>query len=347
MLEIENKIYIRPEINGITVYEKDTNLYKFYENVNFEEIEDIKGLAKVEEFLEKNKNHINTNIKFSHPFRINWLIEERCNLDCIYCFADDKMENNETRENILETANHILDLGFMNVGLSGGEPTINPYLKDVIDTFKGKCSINIDTNGTLEQLGDMAKLLKEANVLVRITIDSVNSEILEKVRPSKNKKMNQLELIKKNIKKLQKENVPIMIHTVITQINKNYLKDIAEVLVDLGVNRWHIYGVNYSEKCKKFYDKIKLTNEELNSIYLDIKKQYGDKINMSVYFDEGNYSANSVLLINSEGKFYLDSITNGIHYIGNNSKLPTLDEINKELNTELHCKGYLWTPDLL
>ena len=138
-----------------------------------------------------------------------------------------------------------------------------------------------------------------------------------------------------------------MIHTVITQINKNYLKDIAEVLVDLGVNRWHIYGVNYSEKCKKFYDKIKLTNEELNSIYLDIKKQYGDKINMSVYFDEGNYSANSVLLINSEGKFYLDSITNGIHYIGNNSKLPTLDEINKELNTELHCKGYLWTPDLL
>ncbi len=347
MLEIENKIYIRPEINGITVYEKDTNLYKFYENVNFEEIKDIKGLAKVEEFLEKNKNHINTNIKFSHPFRINWLIEERCNLDCIYCFADDKMENNETRENILETANHILDLGFMNVGLSGGEPTINPYLKDVIETFKGKCSINIDTNGTLEQLGDMAKLLKEANVLVRITIDSVNSEILEKVRPSKNKKMNQLKLIKNNIKKLQKENVPIMIHTVITQINKNYLKDIAEVLVDLGVNRWHIYGVNYSEKCKKFYDKIKLTNEELNSIYLDIKKQYGDKINMSVYFDEGNYSANSVLLINSEGKFYLDSITNGIHYIGNNSKLPTLDEINKELNTELHCKGYLWTPDLL
>ena len=150
MLEIENKIYIRPEINGITVYEKDTNLYKFYENVNFEEIKEIKGLEKVEEFLEKNKHHINTNIKFSHPFRINWLIEERCNLDCIYCFADDKMENNETRENILETANHILDLGFMNVGLSGGEPTINPYLKDVIETFKGKCSINIDTNGTLE-----------------------------------------------------------------------------------------------------------------------------------------------------------------------------------------------------
>lgn len=193
----------------------------------------------------------------------------------------------------------------------------------------------------------MAKLLKDANVLVRITIDSVDSEILEKVRPSKSEKLNQLEMIKSNIKKLQKENVPIMVHTVITQINKNYLKDIADVLVDLDVNRWHIYGVNYSEKCKAFYDKIKLTNEELNNIYLDIKKQYGNMINMSVYFDEGNYSANSVLLINSEGKFYLDSITNGIHYIGNNPKLPTLEEINEDLDTKLHCKGYLWTSNLL
>ena len=347
MINIENKLYIRTEKNGITVYEKETNLYKFYENISIDEIKNMKNLNEIENYLKKISACINTNINFSRPFRINWLIEERCNLDCIYCFADDKMENKETKENILETANHILELGFMNVGLSGGEPTINPYLKDVIETFKGKCSINIDTNGTIKQLGDMAQLLREANVLVRITIDSVNTEILNKVRPCKNKKINQLEIIRNNIKKLQKENVPIMIHTVITQINKNYLFEIAKELVDLGVKRWHMYGVNYSEKCKDFYDDIKLTNSELNDIYLSVKKEYGDKINMSIYFDEGNYSANSILLINSQGKFYLDSISNGIHYIGKNPKLPTLDEINSELDTKLHCKGYLWTPNLL
>lgn len=347
MLNIENKLYIRSEENGITVYEKDTNLYKFFENIKITDIDETKKFEEINKFLKSKKNHINSNIKYTKPFRINWLIEERCNLDCIYCFADDKMENNETRENILETANHILELGFMNIGISGGEPTINPYLKDVIETFKGKCSINIDTNGTLKQLGDMADLLREANVLVRITIDSANEEILNKVRPSKSKKLEQLEIIKYNIKKLQQENVPIMIHTVVTQINKNYLKDIAELLIKLKVKRWHVYGVNYSEKCKEFYDKIKLTNMELNEIYTNIKKEYGDKINMSVYFDEGNYSANSVLLINSEGKFYLDSIKNGINYIGKNPKNPTLQEINKQLDIPIHCKGYLWTPNLL
>ena len=30
MVEVEKKLYIREEKNGITVYEKDTNLYKFF-----------------------------------------------------------------------------------------------------------------------------------------------------------------------------------------------------------------------------------------------------------------------------------------------------------------------------
>ena len=347
MVEVEKKLYIREEKNGITVYEKDTNLYKFYENVNIKELENCKKFKDFEKYLNTKKEYISENIEYSQPFRINWLIEERCNLDCIYCFADDKMQNNETKENILETANHILKLGFMNVGLSGGEPTISPYLKDVIETLKGKCSINIDTNGTLPQLGELAELLKEANVLVRVTIDSTDPKILNKVRPCKNQSLKQLDIIKENITKLQDANVPIMIHTVVTQINKNHLRDIACELVKLGVKRWHMYGVNYAEKCKDIYNDIKLTNSELNEVYLAVKNEFGDKINMSVYFDEGNYSANSVLLVNSEGKFYLDSIKNGINFIGKNPKLPTLEEINNDLDTKLHCKGYLWTPNLL
>lgn len=347
MINIDNKLFIREEKNGSTVYEKDTNLYKFYKGLNIEEIEKIDNYDKIKEYLQRNDSKISTQIEYSKPFRINWLIEERCNLDCIYCFADDKMENNETKENILETANHILNLGFMNVGLSGGEPTINPYLKDVIKTFKGKCSLNIDTNGTIPQLGKIAKLLKEANVLVRITIDSVDNYVLNQVRPCKNTNLNQLDLIKNNIKNLQKEKVPMMIHTVVTQINKNSIMEIAEELIKLGVTRWHLYGVNYSEKCKDIYEDIKLTNFELEEIYLKVKEKYGNKINMSIYFDEDNYSANSVLLINSEGKFYLDSIRNGIKFIGKNPKKPTLEEINKQLDINLHCKGYLWTPALL
>ena len=55
--------------------------------------------------------------------------------------------------------------------------------------------------------------------------------------------------------------------------------------------------------------------------------------------------ANSVLLIDSKGRFYLDSIFNGINYIGHNPKKPTLDEIKDSIDIELHHLGYLWVDD--
>lgn len=345
MLNVNNKLYIRDEKNGITVYDKENNLYKFYEGLNIDMIEDLyNNLSDIKEFLNTNTNRINRNLEYSFPLRVNWLIDERCNLDCIYCFAHDKMQNKSSKKDIIKTANHILGLNVMNLGISGGEPTLNPYLPNVIELLKGKCSINIDTNGTNRALGDMAKLLKEADVLVRITIDSTNFEILNKLRPSKNKE-EYLDIIYDNIKKLKSENVNLMVHTVVTKYNSDYLDEIAEKLISLGIRRWHLYGVNYCEKCKNIYKKIKISKSELLNIKEKLNKKYGEDLFITIYFNDGNYSANSVILIDSDGKFYLDSIFDGIKFIGNNPKAPTALEISKELDIKLHLLGYLWTGD--
>lgn len=228
----------------------------------------------------------------------------------------------------------------------GGEPTLNPYLTDVIDALKGKCSINIDTNGTLEILNEIIEQLSSAHVLVRITLDSLDEETLRIVRPPKNHGLKQIPVIEKNITALLKKNVPLMIHTVATQININQLEIIAKRLCELGVKRWHIYGVNYSEKCKNIYENIKISKKQLYNAYMCVKRKFADKIEMSVYYDEYSYNADSVLMIDSNGMYYLDSIKNGIHYIGANPRRPTIAEIHSELDINLH-KGYLWTPDIL
>lgn len=347
MIIYNNELFIREELNGVTVYEKATNLYMFYEGLEMNVFEGVSAIWKVKKILSANAYRINRNISFSMPFRVNWLIEEKCNLDCIYCFANDKMQEYETKDNILATAKHILNLGIINVGISGGEPTLSPFLEDILESFNGKCSLNIDTNGTLSSLRKNANLLKQANALVRITLDATEPELLAKLRPSKNPDFDQLSEIYMNITELQQVGVPLMVHTVITKYNIGHLEKIAVKLVDLGVKRWHLYGVNYSEKCKDFYDSIKVTNNEIETAYLSLKEKYGDKINMSVYFDEGNYSANSVILIDSKGRFILDSIKEGISYIGNDPRKPTLAEIKDALDIKMHCFGYLWIPDLI
>lgn len=344
MISYGNRVFVRAEINGVTVYEKRTNRYQFYKDVSIGQLRPYWTEAELWKYLESKKDTISMDIVFRAPFHINWLIEETCNLDCIYCFAHNKMKHRRAKDAIQRTAEYILSLGAMNVGLSGGEPTMNPYLADVIGSLAGNCSISLDTNGTLPCLSDMAGLLKRANVLVRITVDAVDTCTLQRVRPGKTD-FDQRSIIQHNIQTMLSHDVPLMVHTVVTQYNADKLHLIAEELLRLGVRRWQMYGVDYSEKCKAIYHEIRLSYQELMEVYTDVKAAYGNQIEMSVYFDENSFSANSVLLVDCEGKFYLDSITDGIHYIGADPTTPTLEEICAALDVPLHCKGYLWTPD--
>ena len=343
MVSYDNRVFVRSEKNGVTVYEKKSNLYRFYKGISISQLQPCRTEAELLEYLDARKEAISGEIAFSAPFHINWLIEETCNLDCIYCFAHDKMRHHHAGDAIRRTAEHILSLGILNVGLSGGEPTMNPYLADVIGLLEGKCSINLDTNGTLPCLSNMASLLKRANVLVRVTVDAVDRDTLQRLRPGKTN-FDQLSAIRHNIRAMLDNGVPLMVHTVVTRYNIDSLHLIAEELLRLGVRRWHMYGVNYAEKCKNIYSDIRLSNEELMKVYMDVKSVYGTQIEMSVYFDENSFSANAVLLVNCEGEFYLDSITDGIRYIGADPTAPTLEEICTVLDIPLHCKGYLWTP---
>lgn len=341
MIVINNTIYIRKEKNGITVYNSKDNLYKFYENIKYRDIVHIKKDEEKLKYLEKNEEKINKNIVYTFPFRINWLVCESCNLDCIYCFANDKMRKKENKMSILKTVEHILKLKTMVIGITGGEPTLNPYLYDIIDKLTGKCAICIDTNGTLPLSNKLIKKIKESNALVRITIDAFNEATLNKIRTAKNPNLNQLRNIQTNIEKLKSEDVCFMIHTVITKYNKDELDDVANNLIALGVKRWHLYGVNYCEKCKKYYDEIRVQKRELEKIYKYLTDKYGEQLNISLYYDEKKYNERAVILVNSDGKFFLDTIRSGMKFIGKNSKRPSKMEIEKFLDVKAHCNGYL------
>ena len=94
MYNIDKELFIREELNGITVYDIVKNIYKFYEGVELKEYfskNEKLEKNKFNKFLEENKNAISSNIKVQYPFRINWLVSDVCNLDCIYCCANNKM----------------------------------------------------------------------------------------------------------------------------------------------------------------------------------------------------------------------------------------------------------------
>lgn len=282
-----------------------------------------------EYYYENNKNH-GINPEVLVPISFCWLIENNCNLDCIYCFSDHKkigIENND----YIETAKNILSLDPLTIVLTGGEPTLNKNLKEILDFIDGDALTIIDSNGTTDVWSELIPSLK--NSIVRFSIDSLNENTINKVRPSSNRifTSNQIPTITKNIRILSSNDILVTIQTVVTRYNINELDEIYNYLVQNGIKHWYLSVVKYSEKCSNIYSDIYPTDEEIKLIKHKIKTYNQKKIKVKLSIEKSDFD-NSRVFIDKTGKFFVELVDKGITYIGANPTKPTISEICNELN---------------
>lgn len=89
----------------------------------------------------------------------NIAIIKTCNLKCPYCFANDMLQEDESKEITIEQLNKILNwIGKIplqgHIGIIGGEPTLHSNFKEILFTMGEFCNRNniktvIFTNGIL------------------------------------------------------------------------------------------------------------------------------------------------------------------------------------------------------
>lgn len=278
------------------------------------------------------------------PISICWLIENKCNLNCIYCFSEHK--NNNKKENYKSIADTILKFNPITIILTGGEPTLNRDLKNILEYIGDKAITIIDSNGTTNKFIDLNGLLN--NSVVRFSIDSLNSDVIEKVRPSKilRETKNQIEKIIDNIDFLNDNNVPLIIQTVMTKLNINELSDIYEFLLKHKVKRWYISAVKYSEKCKDYFNEIGLTDSDIKNISEQVKQFNNDKIKISFSLEQ-DAGSRSRLFVEKSGKFFVDTTTDGIRYVGKDPSHPNHQDILEELDIQKHYDLYIKKKNLI
>lgn len=352
-LSIGNRFRLRDEIGGVTVHDDLNHLYSYYENLFIDNIVADVNPMSVEAFSEyigKQADKKTTNINAKYPFYLGWEVSGRCNLDCVYCFAETAIHTDNT-DQIMKTSESILAVHPLVVGLSGGEPTLNPKLPDIIKLFSGKVSLILNTNGTTKLLGDLVPLLKESGALVRVTVDAMNNDLLNQVRPPVSMPKNgfdQVSILRTNIGLLVKGNVNMMVHTVVTKQSKDYLEETAKELISLGVKRWHLYCVDKCYKCRDIFDDIYVNQVELKEICENLKSKYGDKLHITYPASAVENRACAILLVDSTGRFFVNPNTEHVRFIGQNPTAPTIEEIQEELDYYTHMKCYLtnfWAKD--
>lgn len=258
----------------------------------------------------------------SKPIVINWLISNKCNFKCNYCYAGDVIDKPLTYANVKSIANDILDAEPLAVVLSGGEPLLEVNkLYEAFEILGNKVGIILDTNGIIIDEKIIA-LLKKYHGVVRISVDSFHNEINQKIRPPRDNAINNVVLsrIVYNIMQYKKADIPILIHTVVSSANKNNLDDLYDKLTRLGINGWRIFPVvtPNDHEIKSCFEKLMITGRvgTINTAKEDImqkisifSKSHESKSNFSLQIIQASESAkNSVVLVLPDGKFYTENV---------------------------------------
>ena len=85
--------------------------------------------------------------------KVEWNLGKRCNLDCAYCPAEihDMTSPHLDWHSITKVIDTLCDIGKpIRLSLTGGEPTVNPYIIDLLEYAKEQNNIewvNMTTNG--------------------------------------------------------------------------------------------------------------------------------------------------------------------------------------------------------
>jgi len=296
---------------------------------------------------------------------IVWNITKRCNLKCVHCYAQAKL--NATDQISTEQAKEILkDLAGFGVPVvlfSGGEPLMR---EDLVELAKYAVELGmravISTNGTLITRQKARELKQVGLSYVGISIDGME-EVHDNFRGVKGAFKKAME----GVYNCQQEGLKVGLRFTINKRNYTEIPKIFDLIKERSIPRICFYHLVYSgrgsklinedlthqqtrklmdlilEKTKELFDmghKIEVLTVDNHAdgpyIYLKLLKQdpkRAKEVMELLKFNEGNNSGRGIGCISWDGEVYADQFWRN-HSFGNVLKRP-FSEIWDDPNIEL------------
>ena len=170
-------------------------------------------------------------------------ITDHCNLECPICLVRNPGRRHLERRNVAQVLDRLIETeGQIDVlNLSGGEPTLNPHFREIVQECVARREIlrvSVSTNGTvLVRNPDLLQFLAERHVIISLQFDALTDEIYQALRGRP-----LLEVKKRLIEQCAALNTPMSLTvTVVRGVNDTQLAPITDLLFE----RDHILSVMF------------------------------------------------------------------------------------------------------
>lgn len=246
---------------------------------------------------------------------VNYHLWKLCNMRCGFCFAtfEDIQPNilpkgHLGRENCLAVVESLSNAGFQKINFAGGEPTLCPWLPDLI-TFAKELGLTTSmvTNGsriTREWMDDVNGSLDWA----ALSIDSVDSGALMRIgRTTPSGSMSADDYLSA-IDILREYGVRIKVNTVVNR--ENLREDLTDFIVMAHPERWKLLQVLPVEgQNDNVVDPYIVSPDEFES-YVD-KSRWVEVHGIKLVPENNDLMTGSYAMVDPAGRFFDN--TSGIH----------------------------------
>lgn len=169
------------------------------------------------------------------PGRVWMYADYHCNLACTYCLTESapKSPHREIgRERMLELAGEAAELGFTDLGVTGGEPFLLRWLPETLAEMSERLPVLVLTNGTLFTRRRMEQLIPLAGMPVAMQIS------LDRPDPDDNDEMRGRDNFRKvvdAVPRLVERGIKVRIATTVESIEDAELDRLCALHRGLGV----------------------------------------------------------------------------------------------------------------
>lgn len=246
---------------------------------------------------------------------VNFHLWEPCNMRCKFCFATFQDVKQSVLPNghlpkfqAIEVVKSLADFGFQKITFAGGEPTLCPWISELIQNAKQKgMTTMIVTNGS--RLSEEFLNQNQDNLdWIAISVDSLNPETnLAMGRAIAGRNPLTLDYYQSVITKIKSFGYGLKINTVVN--HQNCKEDMSDFIKFAKPKRWKILqALPISGQNDSSIDEMKISDVEFENF---IQKHQDMKNYTEIIAESNKQMTSSYLMVDPAGRFFDNSL--GFH----------------------------------
>ena len=253
------------------------------------------------------------------PLAVNWHFWPWCNYGCKFCFArfeDIPRADRLPKEIAITVPEMLAAAGADKITFVGGEPTLCPYLGDLLAASKDvgltTCIVSNATGLTEEFLDEWGHLIDWVGLSIDASNDELHAEIGRGMRGDlARQRSHHLELAKRVWASCTQRGIRMKLNTVVCKANLD--DDMSALVMEIKPERWKIFEVLPVEgQNDGDVDDMLLEEGEFNS-WVERHKWVADE-GIQFVPESNELMRGSYAMLDALGRFY--SNTEGGHTYG-------------------------------